>query len=83
MGPLRDELLVIKDYFLGPTSSGRERPQVSPAQATDVEMEALAQTWSEHCKHKIFNAVIEYREDGRTRRSTASSRPTSQARPTP
>ncbi len=33
---------------------------------TDVELEALAQTWSEHCKHKIFNALIDYREDGRT-----------------
>lgn len=27
---------------------------------TDVELEALAQTWSEHCKHKIFNARIRY-----------------------
>ena len=27
---------------------------------TDVELEAVAQTWSEHCKHKIFNARIEY-----------------------
>lgn len=34
---------------------------------TDVEIEAIAQTWSEHCKHKIFNAVIEYtEEDGHT-----------------
>ncbi len=31
---------------------------------TDVELEALAQTWSEHCKHKIFNAHITYEEDG-------------------
>ena len=31
---------------------------------TDVELEALAQTWSEHCKHKIFNAEITYIEDG-------------------
>ncbi len=30
---------------------------------TDVELEVLAQTWSEHCKHKIFNARIHYRED--------------------
>ena len=30
---------------------------------TDVELEVIAQTWSEHCKHKIFNAVIDY-EDG-------------------
>ena len=30
---------------------------------TDVELEALAQTWSEHCKHKIFNGVIHYRDE--------------------
>lgn len=30
---------------------------------TDVEVEMLAQTWSEHCKHKIFNAEIEYQDD--------------------
>ncbi|MBI2606737.1 MAG: phosphoribosylformylglycinamidine synthase [Deltaproteobacteria bacterium] len=27
--------------------------------ASDVELEVLAQTWSEHCKHKIFAAEIE------------------------
>ena len=27
---------------------------------TDVETETLAQTWSEHCKHKVFNGVIDY-----------------------
>jgi phosphoribosylformylglycinamidine synthase II len=26
---------------------------------TDVEIEMIAQTWSEHCKHKIFQAEIE------------------------
>ncbi len=30
---------------------------------TDVELESLAQTWSEHCKHKIFNALIEYTDE--------------------
>ena len=30
---------------------------------TDVELETLAQTWSEHCKHKTFGARIRY--DGR------------------
>ena len=29
---------------------------------TDVELESLAQTWSEHCKHKIFNAKIIYKD---------------------
>lgn len=27
---------------------------------TDVEMEVIAQTWSEHCKHRIFAASIEH-----------------------
>ncbi len=29
---------------------------------TDVEMETLAQTWSEHCSHKTFKATVLYRE---------------------
>ncbi|HUM69718.1 MAG TPA: phosphoribosylformylglycinamidine synthase subunit PurS, partial [Chloroflexota bacterium] len=28
--------------------------------ATDVELEMLAQTWSEHCVHKTFKAIIEF-----------------------
>src|SRR5690606_4107323 len=27
---------------------------------TDAELECLAQTWSEHCKHKIFASPIAY-----------------------
>jgi phosphoribosylformylglycinamidine synthase subunit PurSL len=34
---------------------------------TDAELECLAQTWSEHCKHKIFAAPIEHTDaEGRT-----------------
>jgi len=29
---------------------------------TDVELETLAQTWSEHCCHKTFKATINYHE---------------------
>lgn len=29
---------------------------------TDVEIEVIAQSWSEHCKHKIFAANIDYVE---------------------
>jgi phosphoribosylformylglycinamidine synthase subunit PurSL len=31
---------------------------------TDVELEVIAQTWSEHCKHRIFGATIEHTVDG-------------------
>lgn len=31
---------------------------------TDVEFETLAQTWSEHCVHKTFKAMVEVRGEG-------------------
>ena len=31
---------------------------------TDVELEVIAQTWSEHCKHRIFNAKIHHTVNG-------------------
>jgi phosphoribosylformylglycinamidine synthase II len=37
------------------------RAHFGDRQATDCELEILAQTWSEHCKHKEFNARITYR----------------------
>ena len=39
---------------------------------TDVELESLAQTWSEHCKHKIFQSTIDY-EDEHGSRTTIRS----------
>ncbi len=32
---------------------------------TDVELEVIAQTWSEHCKHRIFGATITHVIDGK------------------
>ncbi len=29
---------------------------------TQTEIETIAQTWSEHCKHKIFNSAFNYKE---------------------
>ncbi|MDP2922002.1 MAG: phosphoribosylformylglycinamidine synthase subunit PurL [Candidatus Omnitrophota bacterium] len=34
---------------------------------TDCELETIAQTWSEHCNHKTFRGIIEYKEEGKTR----------------
>ena len=48
---------VIRDYF---RSVGRN--------PTDVELEALAQTWSEHCKHTIFADPLDEVEEGVFRR---------------
>jgi phosphoribosylformylglycinamidine synthase len=30
---------------------------------TDAELETLAQTWSEHCAHKTFKALVHYRRE--------------------
>ncbi len=44
-----EEMQTIRDHF-------------QTRSPTELELEVLAQTWSEHCKHKIFNAEIEYCE---------------------
>ena len=44
-----DEMKTVQDYF---DRLGRD--------PTDVELETLAQTWSEHCQHKAFKSRIDY-----------------------
>src|SRR5947209_15408775 len=46
-----DEMRAIQHHY---RQQGRE--------PTDVELETLAQTWSEHCSHKTFKATLHYRE---------------------
>jgi phosphoribosylformylglycinamidine synthase II len=51
------EMQAIRDHF---RSLGRD--------PSDAELECIAQTWSEHCKHKIFAAPITYTDPrGETR----------------
>jgi len=55
-GPLaldKESLEAIKDYF-----------KKEDREPNDIELESLAQTWSEHCKHTIFAAKIDDNEDG-------------------
>ena len=55
-GPLAldlDQMKVIRDYF--------KKQKRNP---TDVEIESIAQTWSEHCKHAIFANQIDDVKDG-------------------
>ncbi|MDR1611631.1 MAG: phosphoribosylformylglycinamidine synthase subunit PurL [Planctomycetota bacterium] len=47
------EMRAVQKYFSG---MGRN--------PTDVELETIAQTWSEHCSHKTFRGVVRYRENG-------------------
>ncbi|MBA4391813.1 MAG: phosphoribosylformylglycinamidine synthase, partial [Syntrophus sp. (in: bacteria)] len=61
----REELAAIRAYFANPTVIEERKKSGLDVRPTDVEIEAIAQTWSEHCKHKIFNASIDYEEDGK------------------
>jgi len=51
------EMKAVRDYF---GEQGRD--------PTDLELETLAQTWSEHCQHKAFKAKIDYSCKSGTRR---------------
>lgn len=52
------EMRTVKKYF----QSCRRNP-------TDIEIETIAQTWSEHCKHKTLRGVIGYTYiDGKTKK---------------
>ncbi|MEM2093973.1 MAG: phosphoribosylformylglycinamidine synthase subunit PurS, partial [Candidatus Bathyarchaeia archaeon] len=55
-----DEMKAIREYFSRPEVIAARVAKGLPVNPTDVEVEMLAQTWSEHCKHKIFNAKIRY-----------------------
>ncbi|MCI0504243.1 phosphoribosylformylglycinamidine synthase subunit PurL [Candidatus Micrarchaeota archaeon] len=59
-----DEFTAIKAYFKDEKFLEARKKAGLDNKITDVELEAFAQTWSEHCKHKIFNAMIQYDEDG-------------------
>jgi phosphoribosylformylglycinamidine synthase len=48
------EMRTIQDYF---KRIGRE--------PTDIELESLAQTWSEHCGHKTFRSAVDMECDGK------------------
>ena len=60
-----EELHVIRDYYRRPDVVKLRKEAGLGKDPTDTELEALAQTWSEHCKHKIFNARISYHEEGK------------------
>jgi len=58
-----EEMRILRDYLKNDAILARRKEVGLEAAMTDAELECLAQTWSEHCKHKIFNARIAY-DDG-------------------
>ncbi len=60
-----DELQTVKNCYADPQTVKTRQGKGLSAKATDLELEMIAQTWSEHCKHKILNAEFTYIEDGK------------------
>ena len=61
------QLSVSRVLFLSPAEMRAIQTHFREAgrDPTDVELEILAQTWSEHCLHKTFKAEIDYVGEGR------------------
>ncbi len=66
-----DEMRAIRSHFSDEQTLATRVDAGLPREITDVELEMIAQTWSEHCKHKIFNATIDYTENGKTEKITS------------
>ena len=56
-----DEMKAIREHYRDPDiRSVRKAAGLPWDRPTDAELECLAQTWSEHCSHKIFAARIRH-----------------------
>ena len=58
-----DEMKALRNYLRNEAIMGERKKAGLGDKMTDTELECLAQTWSEHCKHKIFNALIVYEDE--------------------
>ena len=67
------EMRLLKAHFTDVRTIEERKKQGLPANPTDAELECLAQTWSEHCKHKIFTAHIDYTNTETGQRTTINS----------
>jgi phosphoribosylformylglycinamidine synthase subunit PurSL len=57
------EIKIVRDHYTSPQVTELRLKSGLSQNPTDVEMEMIAQTWSEHCKHKIFGAEIDYEDE--------------------
>ena len=55
-----NEMKAIRDYFKRPDIIKQREKVGLGDKPTDVELEANAASWSEHCNHKIFKGIINY-----------------------
>ena len=68
-----EEMHAIKAHYADPAVTAARAAVGLPTEPTDAEVEVLAQTWSEHCKHKIFASAIAYENTETGRKEHISS----------
>ncbi|MFL2860374.1 MAG: phosphoribosylformylglycinamidine synthase subunit PurL [Pontiellaceae bacterium] len=57
-----EEMRAIRRHYLESMVQAHRQALGLAAWPTDVELECIAQTWSEHCSHKIFSGTVLYRD---------------------
>ncbi|MCC5830131.1 MAG: phosphoribosylformylglycinamidine synthase subunit PurS [Phycisphaeraceae bacterium] len=66
-----EEMRAVQAWFRQRAAVAKDDPDTSGAsgdsgggEPTDVELETIAQTWSEHCVHKTLKSTVRYRSEG-------------------
>jgi len=67
-----EEMKIIQAHYREPQVREERQKLGLGAKPTDVELECLAQTWSEHCKHKIFAGTVHYEDEQGNRQEIKS-----------
>ena len=58
-----EEMRTIRAHYLRDDVKAHRAELDLPEWPTDVELECIAQTWSEHCSHKVFAGTINYKDE--------------------
>lgn len=58
-----EEMRTIRSHYLEADVKAHREALGLPEWPTDVELECIAQTWSEHCSHKVFAGTIHYKDE--------------------
>jgi len=67
-----EEMRIIQAHYRDPAVLEARKGLGLGGRPTDVELECLAQTWSEHCKHKIFAGTVQYEDENGNREEIKS-----------
>ncbi len=68
-----EEMHAIRDFYAREDICKARAARGLACEPTDAEVEMLAQTWSEHCKHKIMASRVDYANKDTGRRETINS----------